>query len=220
MPMKRFLSACLLIALVSAGCVPALSQNCGLSGTPAWNSTLRNVMANCPGTFTSPDGKFVLRISTEGTMSLSAKLEQKNLRWTSSGVGPPAVLSWSPRSNAFFLNDGDGSGMSSSFRLFRINGAEVYEDKSVGQAAVSLYRRRMHCSSSAVDPNVWGFGWDTHGTEIFLLVQSTVNEPCGRPGAFIGLIVRTSDGKIVESLSEAQMKERFGSQLPSSLFSK
>jgi hypothetical protein len=180
---------------------------------------LHNVIADCPDSFTSPNGEFALRISIEGVMLLSAKSEQKKLRWTGSKLVPPAMLSWSPESNAFFLNDGDGSGMSSSFRLFRIKGAEVSEDKSIGRAAVSFYRRRVHCASSAADPNVWGFGWDAHGRKIFLLVQPTVNEPCGRPDDFIGLVIQTSDGKIVESISKTQMKERFGSQLPPSLFS-
>jgi hypothetical protein len=219
MPTMKLPLALLLTALLGIGGFPALAQNCGLSGTPSWNSALRNVIADCSDSFISPDGEFVMQISTKGTMSLSAKSERKELRWSGSKLlVPPAMLSWSPESNAFFLNDGDGSGMSSTFRFFRIKGTEVYEDKSIERAAVSFYRRRTHCNSSAADPNVWGFGWGKQGVRIFLLVQPTVNESCGRPDDFIGLIVRISDDKIKESLSKAQMKEQFGSQLPASLF--
>src|SRR6185312_3229062 len=196
----------------------ARAQNCILSGTKAWNSALRNIVADCPDQFNSPNEHFVLRIVPEGTMSLWTKSGQKKLRWDGPRLLPPAMLSWSPGSTAFFVNDGDGSGMSSSFRFFGIKGAEVYEDKSIEEIAVSFYRRRTLCSPSAADPNVWGFGWDKQGSHIFLLVQPTANDSCGRPDDFISLVVRTSDESIVESLSRAQTKKRFGSQLPPSLF--
>jgi hypothetical protein len=209
----------LFIALFGAGCLPALAQNCGLSGTPAWNSALRNVIADCSNSFISPGGNFILLISADGAMSVTVKSEPKKLQWGGAKLFPPAMLSWSPSSNTFFLNDGDGSGMSSSFRFFRIKGTEVKEDGLIEGTAVSFYRRRIQCSSSAADPDVWGFGWAAQGSAIFLLVQATANDSCGNPDDFIGLVVRTSDDKIVESLSKAEMKERFGSLLPSSLFS-
>jgi len=130
------------------------------------------------------------------------------------------MFSWSPQSEAFFINDGEGSGMSSTFRLFRIIGSGVYEDKTVERAAVWLYRRRTRCASSAVDPNVYGFGWGNGGSKIYLLVQATVDKPCGRLDRFISLVVRTSDGKILETLSEERTKQRFSTILPPSLFTK
>jgi hypothetical protein len=210
--------ALLFVAWGGNSCLPALAQNCELSGTPAWNSALRNVVTDCPDGFISPNGRLIMQVSSEGTMSLSMKSTQQKLEWGGPKLVPPAMLSWSPDSSAFFLNDGDGSGMSSSFRFFRIKGADVDEDRSIEQAAVSLYRQRTRCSSSAVNPNVWGFGWDKLGSKVFLLVQPTANESCGRPDDFISLVVRTSDGSIVESLSKKQTEERFRSQLPSSLF--
>ena len=61
--------------------------------------------------------------------------------------------------------------MASTFRLFRIKGSRVYEDKTVQKAAVSLYRRRTRCGFSAVDPNVYGFGWGNGGSEAYLLAR-------------------------------------------------
>jgi hypothetical protein len=220
MPTMRLVFTCVFTMLLGTGCSTVLAQNCGLSGTAAWNQALRNVIADCPDKFVSPDGRLALRIASDGTMSLWPESGQEKLHWTGLKLEPPAMLSWSPESNAFFLNDGEGSGMSSTFRLFRIRGATISEDKSFEQAAVSLYRHRTNCNSSAADPNVWGFGWGAQGGKIFLLVQPTANESCGRPDDFISLIVRTSDGSIAELLSKTQTKVRFGSQLPSSLFSK
>jgi len=50
------------------------------------------------------------------------------------------MASWSPKSDAFFINDGEGSGMASTFRLFRVKSSESVEDTSIEKAAVALYR--------------------------------------------------------------------------------
>lgn len=209
---RLLVSAVMCAAFCSAG----FAQNCESSGAPAWNESVRNVDADCAAEFPSPDNHLLLKIAPNGTMSVGRMtLHLNGLR-----IEPPAMVSWSPRADVFFVNDGEGSGLSSSFRLFRIKGAEVYEDEAVGKAAVSRFRRRTHCRTSSADPNVWGFGWGDGGGKLYLLVQSTVHEPCGSPDQFISLVVRTSDGKILETLSGARTKVRFGSRLPSSLFAK
>jgi len=202
--------------MCAAFCSISLAQNCEHSGTAAWNESVRNVVPDCAVEFPSPNNRLLLKFASNGTMSV----EGMTLRLRGPQIEPPAMVSWSPRSDAFFVNDGEGSGMSSTFRLFRIKGTEVSEDQAVREAAGSLYRRRTRCSPSAIDPDVAGFGWGNGGSNIYLLVQSTVHEPCGRPDQFISLIVRTSDGKILETLSNTQTKVRFSSKLPSSLFGK
>ena len=201
-------------------CSYAQGQNCRLSGAKAWNAELRYIVAACPDEFGSSDRRFSLSITAEGTMSLWTKSGQKKFQWDASRVDSPAMISWSPESNAFFLDDGEGSGMSSTFRLFRLSENRVVEDTSIERAAVSLYRRRLRCGSSAVGPNVWGFGCADRGKKVLLLVQLSVNEPCGKPEDFISLIVRDVDGSVVETLSKAETKVRFGSLLPSTMFLK
>ncbi len=197
----------------------AFGQNCKLSGTTDWNPSLRSVLADCSFTLPSPDGQLRLNVTASGVMSLWKNTEAKKA-WRGPKLQPPAMVSWSPKSDTFFVNDGEGSGMSSVFRVFRVNGIQVMEDDSIERAAVALYRRRTHCTRSSADPNVWGFGWGMNGDSILLFVQPTVDEPCGPSGNFIGLIVQTSDGKIVETIPEVQMKKRFDSLLPPEMFSK
>jgi hypothetical protein len=199
-----------------AGCSSVLAQNCKSSGTPAWNESVRYLVADCASEFLSPNNHLLLKFASDGAMSV----EGMTLQLSGQRIEPPAMVSWSPRSDAFFVNDGEGSGMSSTFRLFRIKGTEISEDKAVEKAAVSLYRRRTRCSPSAIDPDVWGFGWGENGSKLYLLVQATVHEPCGLPDKFISLVIRTSDGVVLETLSNTQTNRRFGSQLPSSLFGK
>ena len=210
---------CIAMILICV-CSYAQGQNCAHSGTKAWNSELRNIVADCPDKFSSPDGHFVLRIARQGGLSLWTTARQKQFQWDAPKLEPPAMISWSPQSNAFFLNDGDGSGMFSAFRFFKLSGNRVEEDTSIERAAVTLYRSKAHCGESAADPNVWGFGWGDHGAQILLLVQPTANEPCGAPEDFISLIVREHDGTILKTLSKVQTKARFGSVLPPTMFLK
>jgi hypothetical protein len=197
-------------------CSASFAQGCKYSGAPGWNQSVREVVADCAVEFPSPNNRLVLKFASNGRMSIKGKTIRLNGR----RIEPPAMFSWSPNSNGFFVNDGEGSGMTSTFRLFRIKGPQIYEDKAVARAAVSLYRRRINCNRSALDPDVWGFGWGEGGREIYLLVQATVHQPCGSPYQLMSLVVRVSDGKIMESLSPDQTKDRFGSLLPSSLFTK
>jgi hypothetical protein len=176
---------------------------------------IRYVIADCGGEFPSPNKDLLLKFDPKGRISIKRKI----INLSGRRVEPPAMVSWSPRSDAFFINDGEGSGMTSTFRLFRINGTRIYEDKTIEKRAVSLYRHRTGCRRTALDPDVWGFGWDG-GSKMYLLVQPTVREPCGDLSELISLVVRTSDGKILETLSREQTKERFGSLLPSSFFAK
>ena len=208
----------LLFLLVVRGlvCTNALAQNCAYSEMAAWNPEIRNVVAGCTAVFSSPDRRSSLRIASDGIMSI----DSDQIHWRGPQLEPPAMVSWSPSSNVFFVNDGEGSGLSSSFRFFRLNRTEVFEEKSIGLAIISMFRRRMHCSAQTADPNVWGFGWGSEGGTVFLLIQPTVNNSCGRPDEFISAVVRISDGGIQETLTKRQTRVRFGPQLPSSLFSK
>ena len=204
----------LFVLMCVASCSVCLAQDCMPSGRPAWNASTFYVDPSCATKFRSPNGRLLIRFSSNGRMSINGitiHLEE--------GLRVPTVMvSWSPKSDAFFINDGEGSGMSSKLRLFRIRGRRIFEDKAIQKAAVSLYRRRTRCRRSAVDPNVYGFGWGAHGRTLYLLVQATVHEPCGDSRRFVSLVVRTSDAKVMAVLSNTQTKIRFGSLLPASLF--
>jgi len=205
-----------LITICAAFSSVSFAQDCRSSGRPARNESTFYVDPDCAVEFHSPNHRLLLKFASDGTMSIRGMTIHLSV-----GLSVPTVMvSWSPRSDAFFINDGEGSGMTSTFRLFRIKAKGIREDERVEKSAVSLYRWRAGCGRSALDPDVWGFGWGDGGKQIYLLVQATVHEPCGPPYGFVSVVVRTSDGKILETLSETQTQERFGSLLPSSLFAK
>jgi hypothetical protein len=212
---KRQLIQVLVSVMLGAACCSAgFAQKCNSSAKPTWTEAVYYVDADCISEFPAPNRHLVIKFASNGRMSIAGK----TIHLRGRRVEAPAMVSWSPKSDVFFVNDGEGSGMTSTFRLFRIKGSQINEDKAVEKAAISLYRRRTGCKSSALDPDVWGFGWGDSGQQIYLLVQATVHEPCGSPDQLISLVVQTSDGKILETFSEKETKERFGSLLPSSLF--
>jgi hypothetical protein len=201
-----------LLALSLVFGIAAHAEDC-VQTKNSYFKQLNDLMADCEARMSSPDGQKVLLMRSGGNLELSFTGGQ-SFAPVGYRVEPPAMASWAPDSKAFIINDGEGSGMSSTFRLFRIDGARVIQVDSVHQAAVSLFRKTIRCPSSAVDPNVWGIGWSSDGQQLFLLVQATVNKSCGGQDAFIGLIVRSTDGSVIEQLTKKQTKKRFRSFLP------
>lgn len=196
-----------------------ISQDCDLSGKSIWSEQLRHIIDGCAVVFVSPDGALTARIDTDGRLTLIGISSEMKTKFRPRPIKPPAMFSWSPKSDAFFVNDGEGSGMSSVFRLFRIN-TQIVEDRMIEARVATQYRARKRCNSDAANPNVWGIGWSADGTSIYLLVQSTVNAPCGESGSFESMVVKKSDGLILEHLSEAETVNRFRALVPPELSSK
>ncbi len=80
-----------------------------------------------------------MRIDTKGVIHLSTR-DGRALNTGAMTVVPPAMLSWSLRSDAFFINDGEGSGISSVLRLFRVAAYGVTEDPTIHKGALSRFR--------------------------------------------------------------------------------
>jgi hypothetical protein len=198
----------------------ASAQNCALSGTAAWSIQLRNVIAECDNRFTSPDSKLLLQVNPRGEIRVSEVASGNELKVHSPAVEPPAMVSWSPSSDAFFINDGEESGISSTFRLFRVIAGQLVEDGAGEKKAVALYRSKVRCAPEAADPNVWGMGWSPDGTEFHLLIQATVNAPCGETGAFISITMKKVDDSVSEQLSEEATKRKYQALLPREVYSK
>jgi len=209
-------AALVLIAFPSVG----FAQNCALSGTPAWSKQVRNLIQGCDNWFSSPDGGLILRVDAEGRILFSETVAKSEVQIRSHEVEPPAMASWSPKSDAFFINDGEGSGMTSVFRLFRVKSGLPIEDATIETKGVALYRSLKQCSAPAEDPNVWGIGWSSNGTLLYLLIQASVHAPCGESGSFIVATVKVTDGSVVERFSEEAAKRQFRILLPRELYSK
>jgi hypothetical protein len=213
-----FLRFALLFLLFSIAQAQNIAEGCKDSGKPTWSRQLLELTPECETRIPSPDRRKVLLMKSNGEIAVS--LAKGSFEAVHYRVQPPAMVSWAPNSEAFFINDGEGSGLSSTLRFFRISNGAVIRDDSLLHMAVALFRKKIGCHSSAADPNVWGFGWSRDAKQVFLLVQATVNESCGEPATFISLVVNVADGSVVEQLTAKQTKQRFRSLLFPGLFSK
>jgi hypothetical protein len=147
-----------MIALVAASWMIAghsLQQSCALSATQAWNPQLINIIPDCRLVSTSPDGQFTLHIDENGRVQVVRQIDEP-LNGDLKPIEPPAMLSWSPTSKYFAINDGEGSGMTSVLRVFKIANGQVMEDPSIQSAAATGYRRIRRCDAEAVDPRRMG----------------------------------------------------------------
>ncbi len=214
------------IVVVTACCLafgassPGLrAQECVPGGSPSSFPGLKDIISRCRYEFPAPDGMTLVRVDESGRLSVRSP---DNSVTALPRVEPPAMISWSPSSRAFLVNDGKSSGQVSVFRLFRMQApATVNEDSQVAANAISRFRRERRCAATAADPHVWGFGWSADGSQVYLLVQAGIHEPCGQASDFVTMTVRLSDDAIVEQFSESATKNnrRFRALLPAELFS-
>ena len=75
----------LFIAMIlMSACSCLLAQRCALSGAKAWNPALRDVVADCPAKFGSPNGRFDLQVSSDGALLPFNKVRsgEAPVRWS------------------------------------------------------------------------------------------------------------------------------------------
>src|SRR5882724_2003247 len=122
MPKLITLLVALLISLATVA-----HADCKDTGKPTWSKQLLELGADCETKIISPDGQKILLVKDRGDLSLSSA-KGSPFKTVNYKVEPPAMASWAPNSQAFFIDDGEGSGLSSTFRLFRSHGAHVTRD--------------------------------------------------------------------------------------------
>jgi hypothetical protein len=192
------------------------ARTCPSSEAPGWSKELRQLYADCSNTVASPNGSIIFQAGPAGRFHIVSGRRPLALIGNQQ-LGLPAVISWSPSSTEFFLNDGSGSGLSSRLRLFHVLASTVKEEDSLDEAIVKIYRGRNRCSSSSDNPNVYGVGWSTDGKILYAVAQSTVNAPCGEPTRYLGFIVNTETNRINQVLEAQQFKSEYGRFLPEEL---
>lgn len=191
---------------------------CTSSGQPwAWNPSIRGVCFN--GTvrknvFGSPDKE--KRIEVEEGKGYTFTVNNRTVALPNYGkyVVLPIGFSWSPRSDAFFVNDGEGSGMNSILRVFRLQGSGLAELPDPNKVIAAAFRKDPGCATSAADPAVWGIGWSKDGLQIFAYAIATVNNPCGSQGDLRGVVLNARTGSVDHWYSESDARRVFRGLLP------
>ena len=126
----------------------------------------------------------------------------------------PAVASWAPDSQGFFISDGGGEGRTGAFRLFRTpdNGATL-ELTAAPREVVAAWRAHVPCAAETSDPRTWGLGWSKDGRRVSVLVLAT----CGGVERPMVMTVAAEDGRLLERYDAAEDVERFTAMIPADL---
>lgn len=211
--MRRLILVVSLCAEVQFAMAP-----CTLSGKPwPWNRSLRSVCftdAIHKNVFLSPDK--AKRIEVEEGKGYTLIVNGRTIPWPSYGryVVLPIVFSWSRSSDAFFVNDGEGSGMKSVLHVFRLQDSGVAEVPEVEKLVAAAFRKDVGCPAAAADPDVRGIGWSRDGLQILAYAQATVNNPCGSQGDLRGVVLNAKTGSIERWHSEPEARRVFRALLP------
>src|SRR5437870_983160 len=100
--MSKIVHLILSVIMCAAFCSIDLAQDCKSSGKPAWNASTFYVAPGCAVEFPSPNHRLLLKFASDGTMSIKGMTLHPSV-----GLRLPTIMvSWSPRSDAFFINDG------------------------------------------------------------------------------------------------------------------
>ena len=185
-----------------------------------WNRSLHSVCFSesvHKNVFLSPDR--AKRIQVEEGKGYELIVDGRSLVWPNYGkyVVLPIEFSWSPNSDAFFVNDGEGSGLDSVLHVFRIQDSKVMALPDVNKLVAAAFRRAVGCPATAADPTVRGIGWSKNGAQIFGFAQATVNNPCGAQGDFRGVVLNAKTGFIEQLYSEAEARRVFRDLLPDNM---
>jgi len=204
-----------LLVLLAPSCA---AQNCQLASRPVpdWSKQLLAIIGDCNNRIPSPDRKFVLQFGSEGKIRVLTKGRDLVVSGHSD-LEPPAMASWSPRSDVFFLNDGEGSGMSSRLRVFYVSDSRAVENWEMNRMIAKAYKQENKCSDSSDDPNVWGLGWSEDGKKMYVMAQTIVGGTCGDTDSFRGYVVDVNTRSLQETLTTTQTKSRFRELLPKNM---
>ena len=207
-----------LILLSCSGLHAAVCTRAGQSiASEGWSTALRRVCFTDSikeNVFFSPDHQKAVMADANG---FTLRIEGKDVAWPVGRELSPSgsEVSWSPTSSAFFINNGDGSGLDGwTINVFSLRDSHVIDHKQINERVVLAFRDEIKCAKDAVDPNVRGLGWSRDGTELFLFAQTTVSAPCGVQGDFRGAEIGLANDSIDKFYSETEAKSHLHNLLP------
>ncbi len=197
----------------AGGVVDLREPDCSQSGAVAAFPRLRELQDGCDAGFESPDGKWTIRFENgRGEPWLTgAKGDSKTT--SGDGVQGPATLAWSPASDTFIVNDGEGSGQDSVLHVYRAEARGLTQATLFQENALKTFRQLNGCASDAV-PGVWGLGFDDDGLILHALVQAHRDGECGYREGYVIVSMLVATGETVSVVREPDAGQAFAAFLP------
>lgn len=198
-------------ALLLAGCggEPAGEQ------AEAWAADLVGIDCCTTTRLPSPNSTRTLIFAPDAAGTVQGIVSAGWLRRQEIGAtNTPAVASWAPGSQGFFVSDAGGLGRTGAFRLFRTpdNGGAL-ELTAAPREAIAAWRAHVQCAAGASDPRTWGLGWSKDGRRVLVLVQGA----CGGVDRPMVVTMAAEDGRLLERYAAAEDVERFMAMVPADL---
>lgn len=187
-------------------------QHCAKSGIPTWSEQVRSVLPDCETRVEAPQHDAYLVVGTEGRITVFSSTGVKLGTTAGESVQPPAMVSWSPDSRRFFVNDGQSSGMTSTLRVFSVSSSGVTEHSDITRKISRAVMKLERCGRDTAEHDLWGFGWSRDGRQFYVLATPTVHRPCGT--SVLTFVIDSRTGMVVERLGLRDARERFSGLLP------
>lgn len=178
----RPISTLLLVLTVPAGVTASpvhgdtnsttAARSAGASGETTFFSDDR------PLSLPSPDGRYrlVSELDGSGLVRLVAVSEQNGsiAREVVGTYEPPASVLWSPRSDAFFLNDQRGSGQTSYLEIVRLRDGRFHREATARRNLSRLFNRLFECELPESAIRTSGESW-LDADRLIVEVQATLH---------------------------------------------
>ena len=155
----RIFGAWLLLA-----CSAVCSAPAGSSSPASHNDELVAFSDDKPLNLLSPDGEYRLVSKPDGAGRVTLLAERARppgagRREEIGKYDPPTTVLWSPKSDAFILNDERGSGQTSYLEIIRLDHGRFRRDFSARHNASSLFARLFKCRLPEGGIITSGEGW-------------------------------------------------------------
>ena len=208
-----------LIAIGVTALVPACGNPPAAADSNVWPGSQTPIDCCSTTRLSSPDGSKTLIFQPDADERAHVRLSAGWLRqYGITVLEGPASASWGPDAKSFFISDGEGSGQTSTFRLFRVpNDGDPIEIDAAQTAVVAAYRAHAGCSVEAADPEVWGLGWSPDGARALVLVQSSIHDPCGQSDEYMVMAVAVDDGSLLAQYDTPEAARRFADLIPANV---
>ena len=166
-----------------------------------WDGPLRCVKV------VSPDSRKTVYVGPIGfDVTVAGRLTQLP---ENAGVNTLAELLWAPDSSAFVVTQSDGGNVGTWFvAVYALEGNAV-TTLSVSKAVTESFKKRYPCDEPE-DPNIGAVAWLEASKMLLLAAEVPPHSTCRAMGKLGGFVVEVPGGRIVQELSEAELRTKWG----------
>jgi hypothetical protein len=183
-------------------------------GTPLWAKNATYLWSDGPlrcVKITSPDSRKTVYV---GPTHLDVRIDDRWApfpaeRWE---VETLAELLWAPDSSAFVVTQSDGGDVGTwlvAVYVLEGNGVARFD---VARTVRESFQKRHPCDEPE-DANVGAIAWLGGSKKLLLAAEVPPHSNCREMGKLGGFVVEVPSGRIIQELSDADLRAKWGSSL-------